>query len=308
MRGRDGGIGEAEVHDTRTTECVASALAARFAWSEGADQMSNDDLLETAATIWAAAHGLSYKECERAIEQEVLVGTDRPGAMVLRQAATQVRLGKRDPLGADALSEWFALAGTLAYATERGVPARYASIQHVRLFKHLQSREQSLRALGLDEATFTAAMKELRARVTDGVPDEHALRRRVERWRRPPGPSLVGAPVLDADEIERAIVKILADTAGQGQFSSTPRGSMFTHELKGYSREADRTYLDGLSDILDTSAGVIERHRGGRGGRVYITDRHVECADCRRVMAWINSEGSRQTARGRCENLERRRS
>jgi hypothetical protein len=165
-------------------------------------------------------------------------------------------------------------------------------------------REQLLRTgeaarSGLDPATLDAAVTRVMARVGEADAPSF-LGRRVPRWRTRPSGNLEGAPVLDADNVEIAIVALLAATANQWQFSSTPDGHMFAGERQGRHPEPERLYVTGLSDVIDAAAGLVESHRAGAGGRVYIWKEFVECADCRLIIAWINDVGSRRTAFGKC--------
>ncbi len=101
----------------------------------------------------------------------------------------------------------------------------------LRALRLVKSREKLLQAgatrFGFDRATLDAAMTRLTARVGEADATSFLLRRRAPRWRTPPSGNLVGAPVLDADDVEIAIVALLAATANQWQFSSTPDGQMF---------------------------------------------------------------------------------
>ncbi len=121
----------------------------------------------------------------------------------------------------------------------------------------------------------------LEGRACEGIQDGPVLSPLRLKWRTPPSTSLVGAPVVDAPEDELAVVCLLALTHPQWQFSSTPQGWVFPTARNGWTRnESERDYVTGLSSILDTVAGVIEKHRMSRGGRVYVARGHVECADC----------------------------
>lgn len=186
-----------------------------------------------------------------------------------------------------------------------GLPAS-ASRAQVRAMQIVESRftgAAGTAMYGIEPEVLAQAHARLRERASGSLSQEDRLRRRVPRWRTPPSAALKGAPVIAADDVEVAIVAILSATSGNWQFSSTPHGDVFTHQLRGYSRESDREYLSGLSDVLDTTADLIESHRGGLGGRVYVTSRYVECAECQRVMAWLNDTGSgRSTVFGRCSS------
>ena len=169
----------------------------------------------------------------------------------------------------------------------------------------VKSREELLlrtgaTRFGFDRDTLDAAVTRLMARVGEADATSFLLRPRAPRWRTAPSGNLVGAPVLAADDVEIAIVALLAATANQWQFSSTPDGQMFLGMKQGFHRKAERIYVTGLSDVIDTAAGRVESHRAGVGGRVYITKEFVECAECKLIIAWINDEGSRQTAFREC--------
>jgi hypothetical protein len=172
----------------------------------------------------------------------------------------------------------------------------------------VKSRDELLRTgattwFSFNRATLDAAMERLKARAGEADVTRFVLRRRAPRWRTPPSGNLVGAPVLEADDIEIAIVALLAATRSHWQFSSTPDGRMFIGTRLGPHREAERDYITGLSDVIDTASGLVESHRAGMGGRVYITRRFVECADCKLIIAWINEVGSRQTAFRKCPTV-----
>jgi hypothetical protein len=152
------------------------------------------------------------------------------------------------------------------------------------------------------------ALRTLYQRVDESSGTNLVLRRRAPRWRKPPSPSIVGAPVLAASEVELAVAALLSETQPEWQFSSTPEGRMFSGSRKGYHREFERTYLEGLSDVVDTAALVVEQHRGGVGGRVFLLQDRLRCAECRLTIAWIGREGTTTTAFGVCPSPKRRRS
>ncbi len=189
-------------------------------------------------------------------------------------------------------------------STHLGLAAT-AQRAHVSAMELVMSRMNGTRGdgvAGLAPDIARQAFARLRERAAGGDWQGDRLRRRAARWRTPPSRSLVGAPVISADSVEIAIVAILSATYGNWQFSSTPAGDVFTHQRRGYSREAEREYVAGLSDVLDATADLIGAHRGGLGGRVYVSPHLVECAECQRVMAWINEPGSgRSTVFGRCD-------
>ncbi|HCX86324.1 MAG TPA: hypothetical protein DHV14_14565 [Micrococcales bacterium] len=130
---------------------------------------------------------------------------------------------------------------------------------------------------------------------------------RPARWRQAPSAKLSWAPVIAADEAEVAIVAILSATRGQWLFSLSSKSRMYTHSRHGWAKnEEDRTYVAGLSEIIDTVGGVIESHRGG-GGRVYLTRHVIQCAECRLVIASIEEPHTTgPKAVGRCSASRRR--
>lgn len=165
---------------------------------------------------------------------------------------------------------------------------------------------QDAGSIPFDQATVDDAFEVLRTRIGEAEATRHLLKRRAPRWRVAPSRQLKGAPIVDTSEIELAIVAILSATTNPWQFSSTPDGRMFTGTRLGYHKEEERTYVAGLSDVLDTTASVIESHRAGLGGRVYLQRQVVECAECKLVMAWLGNAGSRATVFGRCTAVAKR--
>jgi len=68
---------------------------------------------------------------------------------------------------------------------------------------------------------------------------------------------------------------MLAATSPHGQFSSTGTEECFVGYHRGYHRQTDRIYVDGLSVALDRAALILDDHRRGAfpipGGRFYVT-------------------------------------
>jgi hypothetical protein len=137
----------------------------------------------------------------------------------------------------------------------------------------------------------------LLSRALTGSFREGALARRRPRWQRGAAGSVGLPPVIDADEVEEVVVHLLALTWPEAQFSYRPSwsGDVFAGWNNGYHRsDAQRVYVTGLSDILDSVREVVQDHRDGQGGRIYVRDGRVACADCRLVIAWIGTAKSDQ--------------
>ena len=136
------------------------------------------------------------------------------------------------------------------------------------------------------------ARTRLLSRALTGNFREGALVRRSSRWKRVPTGPVGLPPVIDADDAEEVLVHLLALTWPEAQFSYRPSwsGDVFAGWNSGYHRsDAQRVYVTGLSDILDSVREVVQDHRDGQGGRIYVRDGRVACADCRKVIAWIES-------------------
>jgi hypothetical protein len=90
-----------------------------------------------------------------------------------------------------------------------------------------------------------------------------------------------------APEVEVVTMRILSATAPFRQYSVTPDGWVFTHPYDGYCREDERTYLAGLSSLLDDVAARFAEKRGGRGGRFLERNQRVWDADTKKVFGHI---------------------
>jgi hypothetical protein len=176
--------------------------------------------------------------------------------------------------------------------------ARYEAIQLALLRTRAEICTPAVAEFG--DAVVQAALHRILQRAAQADITRMMLEQRLPRWRREPEVGVGRAPIIEADEVEQAIVALLAATAPRWSFSSTPNGRIFVGRSFGYHRERSREYVVGLSDVLDTCALVVEQHRSHLGGRIYATRRHIECAECRQVIAWVNDEGSRSAVSGRC--------
>jgi len=99
---------------------------------------------------------------------------------------------------------------------------------------------------------------------------------------------------LEPDLVETEMALLLAVTSPHGQFSSTGTGECFVGWHRGYHRQTERIYVDGLSAALDRAASILDEHRLGAfaipGGRFYVTaSGEVICAACRVTMTLLGS-------------------
>jgi hypothetical protein len=116
-----------------------------------------------------------------------------------------------------------------------------------------------------------------------------------------------GIEDLEPDFVETQLALMLAATSPHGQFSSTGTGECFVGYHRGYHRQTDRIYVDGLSVALDRAASILDDHRRGAfpipGGRFYITPAgQVICAACRVQIVALGAsraDSVRSTCAGR---------
>ena len=116
-----------------------------------------------------------------------------------------------------------------------------------------------------------------------------------------------GIEYLEPDYVETQLALMLAATTPHGQFSSTGTGECFVGYHRGYHRQTDRIYVDGLSVALDRAASILDDHRRGAfpfpGGRFYVTPAgQVICAACRvqiTVLGAARADSVRSTCTGR---------
>lgn len=268
--------------------------------------------VQSVAAIWARQFDLRPEAVAAQIQdapQVVELAALPPSALRLSARAISMGGGHRRSSEVP-LDEWLTAARRVAderaavqEQEERAIRTRAEEVVTQRAAVALRHPPAGVSAELAEEA-----FGRLRDRVATGQLEELRLRRRAPRYRRDPWAAASGAPHIDADDVEIAITAILSLTAPKWTFSSTPQGSMFTHVHHGYcADEGERSYVDGLSDVVDTASDVVARHRGGAGGRVYITRRHVECADCGLVIAWIGQDaGARTSAIGTCPSLPAR--
>ena len=239
--------------------------------------------MSAVASIWAAATGKSSRGFESTYGTTVEVARLATYSDAeLRAAAGALTGGPERALPLDAWLE------RLQGRDEESVRVR---TQAQRIEDKVLAVERSQYGLpGFTAATLAEAIRRLRERNADFI--RLAQRRpRGARWHAAPSPRDRYAPVIEADDAELAVVAILSATrAQQWQFSKSKAhngGMIFTHDRHGFAPEKDRTYVAGLSDVIDTVSRVIDSHRGPDGGRVYITRSTVRCAECNWVVAAI---------------------
>ncbi|KRF29487.1 hypothetical protein [Phycicoccus sp. Soil802] len=153
--------------------------------------------------------------------------------------------------------------------------------------------ESALRMRGRHPQSLVEAAKaRIVERVQTGEFVHGAFARRQPKWRRYAATAAGLIPTISADDIEQLIVPLLSLTHPEAQFSyrRAPSGQVFASWMNGFHRrDEERVYVTGLSDVLDTATTLVQDHREGMGGRIFINQGRVACAECRRPIAWIGS-------------------
>ncbi|MEW1962955.1 hypothetical protein AB0269_10910 [Microbacterium sp. NPDC077644] len=75
--------------------------------------------------------------------------------------------------------------------------------------------------------------------------------------------------VMTADEAEQIIVRALAITSGDAQFTIVPNGSTFATENNGQTRDKARVHISGLSPLVDDASYILNQMRRATGGRMF---------------------------------------
>lgn len=75
--------------------------------------------------------------------------------------------------------------------------------------------------------------------------------------------------VVAADEAEQIIVRALAITSGDVQFTVIPKGSTYATENNGQTRDKIRVFISGLSPLVDDASYILNQMRDARGGRMF---------------------------------------
>lgn len=76
---------------------------------------------------------------------------------------------------------------------------------------------------------------------------------------------------VGSDEAERIIVRVLAMTRGDAQFTVSPSGACFATENNGWTKDKERIYISGLSPLIDDAAYILNQMRRNTGGRMFFT-------------------------------------
>lgn len=145
---------------------------------------------------------------------------------------------------------------------------------------------------GINQVTLREAMMRIDQRATMGHYNLGSLVQRKTKWRKELTDVAGTLPVIEADAAEALIVHLLALTHPDAQFSATPLSDnrVFAGWKTSYHRDQEqRFYVTGLSDVVDSVSDIVQTHRSGDGGRFYVRNNAVECPECHRVIAWVDS-------------------
>jgi hypothetical protein len=140
---------------------------------------------------------------------------------------------------------------------------------------------------GVSEEVLEQALDRIRERLRSGPWNLAAYRTIRRRYRATPSDD-GGAPTIDCDPVELAVVRVLAQTYPYNQFSITPKGDVFVGHQMGYHREAARLYVTTLSPVLDETADLLLKRSLGEGGRVYIHRTEIERAADGTLLAYVS--------------------
>lgn len=99
---------------------------------------------------------------------------------------------------------------------------------------------------------------------------------------------------IEVEPAELVIAHALAWTDGAAQFGVTPHGVAFTADGNGWTI-AERTYLAGLSPLLDDAADILAYLRGSRGGRFFLREGAFFTADGRRTFMQVQTHSPTRT-------------
>jgi hypothetical protein len=140
---------------------------------------------------------------------------------------------------------------------------------------------------GFSRDLLEQALTRLDERLKSGPWNWDAYRKIRRRYRATPRND-GGAPVIDCEGAELALVRILADTYPYNQFSVTPTGDVFVGQQHGYHRKSARLYVTRLSPILDEAADLLLARSLGEGGRLYVHSTVIERANDRGLLASLH--------------------
>ncbi|WP_394194966.1 hypothetical protein [Microbacterium foliorum] len=88
----------------------------------------------------------------------------------------------------------------------------------------------------------------------------------------------LGATVLvesEEDDAELMILRVIASTRGDAQFTVSPNGAVFSTMSNGWTINKGRICVSGLSPLLDDAADLLNRIRNGSGGRMFFTEASI---------------------------------
>jgi len=204
------------------------------------------------------------------------------------------------------VAAWAETVLTIRRMRDRGLPCEPTSIRR-KTFDLVERAERKGPPAGIEREAFQAATERLLSRVGTATGTSEVLHRCRPHWIAAPSASLVEAPVLMVDHVELAVAAILSMTQPDWQFSITTRGRAFLGRYHGYHKDdGKRRYVDGLSEVVDASSAMVDSHRAGQGGRIFVKADHVECANCNLVLMWLNEAGEGRRAFRLCGGLSRK--
>lgn len=155
-------------------------------------------------------------------------------------------------------------------------------------FAHTDDRLPHLEASrGFSSEVLEQALSRLDERLKSGPWNREDYRKIRRRYRATPR-SDGGAPIIECDSVELALVRILAQTYPYNQFSVIPAGDVFVGSQLGYHREGERLYVTTLSPILDEAADLLLARSLGEGGRFYVHPTAIEQARDQALLASLS--------------------
>lgn len=104
-------------------------------------------------------------------------------------------------------------------------------------------------------------------------------------------PGTQSLPVISVDSVEMVILHLLSLTYPSMQFFYDGHGRPVPGFLNGYHRDNRPSAISGLSVILDAVGEIVDDHRLGTGGRVYVSRRDVVCPKHTHTIAQIEMSG-----------------
>lgn len=98
--------------------------------------------------------------------------------------------------------------------------------------------------------------------------------------------------IIGSDQEEILIVRALAVTRGECQYTVSTNGAVFASEASGWTIDRTRVYVSGLSPLIDDAADILRQMRGSSGGRMFFDRQNsfLNARDRRRFLTVI--EGS----------------